>query len=152
MTPIMTRILNHFSFLFRSISETAVVEEPALRSISPNQQRVRVSGFGVTPQTNPRHSRTLSMTTSPKLNTIHEPIHRDMRVRTRSLQVAGNIPIDPVDDEVEQYNRVVQYGTLERKHTSPGPYGRSLSPQQNNYYLSQPNTANKLARMQALAR
>ena len=49
------------------------------------------------------------MTTNPKLNTIHEPVrHRDVRVRTRSLQVAGNIPIDGAydpDDEVAQYNR-----------------------------------------------
>ena len=78
-----------------------------MRSISPNRP-LRVSGFGVTPQTNPRHTRTLSMTTNPKLNTIHEPVRRDVRVRTRSLQVAGNIPIDGAydpDDEVAQYNR-----------------------------------------------
>ena len=49
-------------------------EESQQRSISPNEQsRQRVSGYGITPQTNPRHQRTLSMTSTPKLNTIHEP-------------------------------------------------------------------------------
>ena len=93
------------------------------------------------------------MTTSPKLNTIHEPVHRDVRVRTRSLQVAGTIPIDPIDDEVAQYNKSLQYGTTGRRYTttSPGPYNRSLSPQSNGYYLTQPSQ-NRLARMQSLAR
>ena len=35
--------------------------------------------------------------------------------------------------------------------TSPGPYNRSLSPQSNGYYLTQPSQ-NKLSRMQVLAR
>lgn len=95
------------------------------------------------------------MTTSPKLNTIHEPVRRDVRVRTRSLQVAGNIPIDGAfdpDDEVAQYNRSLQqYGTVGRRYTttSPGPYNRSLSPQS---YLTQQPSQNRLARMQSLAR
>ena len=95
------------------------------------------------------------MTTSPKLNTIHEPVRRDVRVRTRSLQVAGNIPIDGAfdpDDEVAQYNRSLQqYGTVGRRYTttSPGPYNRSLSPQS---YLTQQPSQSRLARMQSLAR
>ena len=44
-----------------------------------------------------------------------------------SLQIAGNIPIDGIDDEVEQLNRAAaQPGTylVARKTTSPGPYNR----------------------------
>ena len=87
----------------RSVSETS--DEPAMRSLSPNQQRLRVSGFGVSPaNAGPPPTRTRH------LSTIHEP---HMRTRTRSLQVAsGPIPIDPLNDnEVEQFNnRGVQFG------------------------------------------
>ena len=108
------------------------------------------------------------MTTTPKLNTIHEPVqpppptpHKNVRVRTNSLQIAGNIPIDAIDDEVEQFNRAAAgaaaagtRGTyvVARKTTSPGPYNRSMSPEHSQYYLNQQATSNKLARMQALAR
>ena len=74
-----------------------------MRSLSPNQQRLRVSGFGVSPA-NPPSTRTRH------LSTIHEP---HLRTRTRSLQVTSSIPIDPLNDnEVEQFNnnRGVQFG------------------------------------------
>ena len=99
------RIHLHFNILGIPIRGSTFVrqnsEESQQRSISPNEQsRVRVSGFGVTPQTNPRHQRTLSMssTHTPTLNTIHEPVQpplqKNVRVRHPSLQIAGKYIAD----------------------------------------------------------
>ena len=69
---------------------------------------------------------------------------------------SGNIPIDGIDDEVDQLNRAAaQPGTyvVARKTTSPGPYNRSMSPQHSQYYMAnQQATSQKLSRMQTLAR
>lgn len=86
-----------------------------MRSLSPNQQRLRVSGFGVSPASGggPANPPPPAPSTRTRhLSTIHEP---HLRSRTRSLQVTSSIPIDPLNDnEVEQFNNnrqnSVQFG------------------------------------------
>ena len=83
-----------------------------MRSLSPNQQRLRVSGFGVSPSGAANPPPPAPSTRTRHLSTIHEP---HLRNRTRSLQVTSSIPIDPLNDnEVEQFNNnrqnSVQFG------------------------------------------
>ena len=79
-----------------------------------------------------------------------------LELRLLIFKFLGNIPIDGIDDEVDQLNRAAaQPGTyvVARKTTSPGPYNRSMSPQHSQYYMAnQQATSQKLSRMQTLAR
>lgn len=73
----------------------------------------------------------MSLTSNPKLNTIHEPHLQDViRMRTRSMQVTSAIPIDAINDhEVEHYNNRGPYDSFnDQTYVRYGQTGSPTSP------------------------